>query len=103
MLNVFRPPPLLPILCWWKILFSLSERDCPTGGCVMSDVTLKLKIMSLQTKFVVSSNVLELKETLENTVSLLAKLEVEFEKINNFQMSVKVDKVGQSDFLLDPR
>jgi hypothetical protein len=59
--------------------------------------------MSVQTKFVVSSNVSELKQTLENTVSLLAKLEVEFEKINNFEMSVKVDKVGQSDSLLDPQ
>jgi hypothetical protein len=69
----------------------------------MSDVILKLKIMPLKTKFVVSSNVSELKESLENTASLLAKLEVEFEKINNFEMSVKVDKVGQSDSLSDPQ
>jgi hypothetical protein len=59
--------------------------------------------MSIKTKFIVSSNISELKESLENTVSLLAKLEVEFEKINNFEMSVKIDKVGQSDSLLDPQ
>lgn len=59
--------------------------------------------MSLQTKLIVSSNVSELKESLENAVSLLAKLEIEFDKINSFGMSVKIDKVGQSDSVLVPQ
>jgi hypothetical protein len=59
--------------------------------------------MSLQTKLIVSSNVSELKDILENTVNLLGKLEVEFEKINNFELTVKIDKVGQSDSVLDPQ
>ena len=59
--------------------------------------------MSLQTKFIVSSNVSELKDLLENTTKLLDEVEVQFQKINNFTFNVKIEKFCPSEIELAPQ